>query len=471
MLALTSGGAIPEVADYRMVLEPDDTFIGTLNEDFAIESNAGDIFQLGNTSWRILQVGAGVVRVADARGAPPSLPFWLGEAPRSWALGRGERSPHQLAIDSAQARRTSPPVRWLMETPARWHPPADRQLLRRVDAIGTAAADDRVERFFGESGGMQSSQRPSAAIQSRVGMAQAILRQFNRADGRIGGALLLSLGHGTRFRSPTCFSPAPDTVKDVLIRRSGRADVPGAGDGTPLSLLCPESRGRKCPRPADAGDDLAAASPTPQRAWRTFPAIGVPDHWWGAVVRDCLKRWTPRRPPTILRIDGAISASPRHARPSPLSHEILNARPYEFVDDAPLEERRTQAVMTRRATDPATNGGLGILDANAIALVKEEVRPDPRDADELHDALVTAGFLTQEEVAHARTSAWLEALVQSGRATLLQLDMATGDLVAAERRLNCRPPAAAPDDAGDRRAGYPAREDLESRGRSSSCFK
>src|SRR5213076_587223 len=81
MLAITSGGAIPEVADYRVILEPEEIFVGTLNEDFAIESNAGDIFQLGNASWQITQVGSGIVRVADAHGAPPTIPFWLGEAP------------------------------------------------------------------------------------------------------------------------------------------------------------------------------------------------------------------------------------------------------------------------------------------------------------------------------------------------------------------------------------------------------
>src|SRR4029450_1333463 len=95
MLAIASGGAIPEVADYRVVLDPDETFIGTLNEDFAIESNTGDIFQLGNASWQVLQVGAGIVRVADAKGAPPNLPFWLGEAPgrgkEPSAAGRGRR--------------------------------------------------------------------------------------------------------------------------------------------------------------------------------------------------------------------------------------------------------------------------------------------------------------------------------------------------------------------------------------------
>src|SRR6185503_11375811 len=89
LLAQVSGGAIPEVADYRVVQDPEETFIGTVNEDFAIESNAGDIFQLGNTSWRILQVSSGIVRVSDAKGAPPTIPFWFGEAPaRSDELSR-----------------------------------------------------------------------------------------------------------------------------------------------------------------------------------------------------------------------------------------------------------------------------------------------------------------------------------------------------------------------------------------------
>ena len=81
LLALTSGGAIPDNGDYRVVLEPAQTFIGTVNEDFAVESLAGDIFQLGNASWKIIQIGPGVVRVEDAHGQPPGIPFWLGEAP------------------------------------------------------------------------------------------------------------------------------------------------------------------------------------------------------------------------------------------------------------------------------------------------------------------------------------------------------------------------------------------------------
>ena len=108
LLAQTSGGAIPEVADYRVVLEPDDTFIGTLNEDFAIESMAGDVFQLGNASWRVLQVAGGIVRVADAKGSPPNIPFWLGEAPaRSDELSRAV-SDLRAGVDRVDARPTAP---------------------------------------------------------------------------------------------------------------------------------------------------------------------------------------------------------------------------------------------------------------------------------------------------------------------------------------------------------------------------
>src|SRR5262249_34293366 len=81
LAALTSGGAIPELGDYRVLAEPDNALVGTVNEDWAIESMAGDVFLLGTTSWRIRRVEPGVVRVEDAHGAPPSVPFWLGEAP------------------------------------------------------------------------------------------------------------------------------------------------------------------------------------------------------------------------------------------------------------------------------------------------------------------------------------------------------------------------------------------------------
>ena len=81
LTAITSGGTIPDNADYQVILEPQATFVGTVNEDFAVESLQGDIFQLGNVSYRILRVEQGRVRVEDAQGQPPTIPFWLGEAP------------------------------------------------------------------------------------------------------------------------------------------------------------------------------------------------------------------------------------------------------------------------------------------------------------------------------------------------------------------------------------------------------
>ena len=309
-----------------------------------------------------------------------------------------------------------------------------------LQILGTLPTQDTIvlERFFDESGGMQLVLH--APFGSRVNRAWALAlrkrfcRQFNfeLQAAASEDALLLSLGPQHSFPLADVFRYLhPNTVRDVLIQAFLDAPVfKPAGDGTPRCRSpCRGIAGvRKCPRRCSGCRPTICwrrPSPTPRRAWRTFPAIGrFPDHpLVNQTVRDCLEEAMDL--PALLTIlqrihDGTIQCISRDTpEPSPLSHEILNARPYEFVDDAPLEERRTQAVMARRATDPATYGGLGVLDANAIERVTEEVRPDPRDADELHDALVTAGFLTQEEVAHVGdTSAWLEALAQSGRATL-----------------------------------------------------
>src|SRR5262249_38437324 len=156
MLAITSGGAIPEVADYRVILEGDDTFIGTLNEDFAIESNAGDIFQLGNASWQILQVVAGTVRVRDAKGAPPTIPFWLGEAPgRSNELSQAVSDPNR----DFTAGGPKDPAWFAAQTGV-----SEAAALQAVAylsdgqrALGVLPTQDTIvlERFLDESGGMQ----------------------------------------------------------------------------------------------------------------------------------------------------------------------------------------------------------------------------------------------------------------------------------------------------------------------------
>ena len=138
--AMTSGGAIPDNADYDVIAEPEDTFVGTVNEDFAIESLKGDVFLLGNTAWKIRRVESGRVRVEDAHGQPPTIPFWLGEAPgRTWELSQ-EVSELREAIDQ---RLEDPQAAGIGSWPRlggrRIEPPVGRLLSRRQKGAGAGS--------------------------------------------------------------------------------------------------------------------------------------------------------------------------------------------------------------------------------------------------------------------------------------------------------------------------------------------
>ncbi|HEX8616794.1 MAG TPA: DEAD/DEAH box helicase [Thermoanaerobaculia bacterium] len=465
LLALTSGGAIPEVADYRVVLEPDETFIGTLNEDFAIESNAGDVFQLGNMSWRVLQVTTGVVRVADAQGAPPSIPFWLGEAPaRSDELSRAVsdlRRDIAPRLDVAGIGRLALGVEGLDDgnfqtpdaqspTPAAWLStecgiPSSaaneiaEYLGESLRALGVLPTQETLvlERFFDESGGMQLVLH--APFGSRINKAWGLAlrkrfcRQFDfeLQAAATEDAILLSLGPQHSFPLADVFRYLhPATARDVLVQAFLDAPVWQTRWrwNTTVSLAVPRNRNGKKVAPQlqrTIADDLMAAV-FPDAA-ACFENIGgdrqIPDHpLVNQAVRDCLEE--------AMDFAGLANVLTRiHANelqlvardtvePSPLSHEILNAKPYAFLDDAPLEERRTQAVYTRRAGDTSGANELGALDLAAIARVRDEERPDPRDADELHDALLTAGFLTEDEAATIDRTLFDE-LVAARRAALI----------------------------------------------------
>ncbi|MEA2238849.1 MAG: ATP-dependent helicase Lhr and Lhr-like helicase [Thermoanaerobaculia bacterium] len=424
MLAITSGGAIPEVADYKVVLEPDDTVVGTLNEDFAIESTAGDIFQLGNASWQITQVLSGTVRVSDAKGAPPTIPFWLGEAParsdelsRAVSEMRGDLATILSRGGAGESDREAAEAWLIAETGM----PLDaaREIVAYLDdsrrALGALPTQDTLilERFFDESGGMQLVLH--APFGSRINKAWGLAlrkrfcRQFNfeLQAAATEDAILLSLGPQHSFPLADVFRYLhPATARDVLVQAMLAAPVfPTRWRwNTTISLAIPRNRGgRKTPPPlqrAMADDLMAAVFPDAAACPENLGGDReLPDHpLVNQVVRDCLEE--------AMDFDGLARVLTRiHAgeieciardttEPSPLAHEILNAKPYAFLDDAPLEERRTQAVMTRRTTA----NDLGALDSAAIARVREEARPDPRDADELHDALLTFGFLLEGEV-------------------------------------------------------------------------
>ena len=442
MLALTSGGAIPEVADYRVLLEPEDTFIGTLNEDFAIESMAGDIFQLGNASWQVRQVVGGTVRVADAHGAPPTLPFWLGEAPaRSDELSRavsGLRADAEHILDGPApdgpaeaglhvhsqyvgAGFSQPDLVAWLETETGVCRGGAEQVAAYLEegrrALGAIPTQDTLilERFFDEAGGMQLVLH--APFGSRINRAWALAlrkrfcRQFNfeLQAAATEDALLLSLGPQHSFPLADVFRYLhPATTREVLVQAFLDAPVfPTRWRwNTTISLAVPRNRnGKKMPpqlQRMQADDLMAAVFPEAAACLENIPGDReIPDHpLVSQTVRDCLEEAMDH--PGLVRVlerihRGELRLISRDTpEPSAFAHEILNARPYAFVDDAPLEERRTQAVQTRRAMEQSGND-IGALDGDAIERVRDEARPDPRDPDELHDALLTYGFLRPQE--------------------------------------------------------------------------
>jgi ATP-dependent Lhr-like helicase len=468
MLALTSGGAIPEVADYRVVLEPDETFIGTLNEDFAIESNAGDVFQLGNMSWRVLQVASGVVRVADAHGQPPSIPFWLGEAPaRSDELshavselrkgfaetGVGLRASGMSRPDDGESQTpdTRRPIDWLVSEcgiPEAAAVEITEYLTEGLRSLSALPTQDTLilERFFDESGGMQLVLH--APFGSRINKAWGLAlrkrfcRQFDfeLQAAATEDAILLSLGPQHSFPLADVFRYLhPATAREVLVQAFLDAPVWQTRWrwNTTISLAVPRNRnGKKVPPQLQrtiADDLMAAVFPDAAACFENIAGDRqIPDHpLVNQAVRDCLEEAMDFNglANVLTRIHaGEIELIARDTvEPSPLSHGILNAAPYAFLDDAPLEERRTQAVYTRRAGDVSSANQLGALDVAAIARVREEERPDPRDADELHDVLLTAGFLTEEEAAEIERGLF-ETLMATRRATRVM-----GVWIAAER--------------------------------------
>jgi ATP-dependent Lhr-like helicase len=471
MLAITSGGAIPDNADYRVVLEPENTFIGTVNEDFAVESLQGDIFQLGNMSWRILRVQQGVVRVADAQGQPPSIPFWLGESPArsnelSLAVSELRRGVEQRLADPAGAKA------WVAGLIGATDPgpaesgdghPAAHQLVEYLAEshrlLGALPTDNTIvaERFFDEAGGMQLViHSPFGSRVNRawgLALRKRFCRQFNfeLQAAATEDALLLSLGPQHSFPLETVFRfLTPETVESILIQ--ALLDAPMFGThwrwNANIALAIPRSRGggRKNPpqiQRMQADDLLAAAFPDAAACLENIPGDReIPDHpLVRQTIDDCVHEVMDLDGLTrLLRQiqEGRIGLIARDLpEPSPLAHEILNARPYAFLDDAPLEERRTQAVYTRRAFEPSSADDLGALDAAAIERVRDESWPEVENSDELHDALLTSGFLTEVEGLSGRNDvSWgghFRELVAAGRADRLELASRRGLWVATER--------------------------------------
>ncbi len=454
LAALTSGGAIPETADYRVVADPDDTTVGTVNEDWAIESMAGDVFLLGSTSWRIRRVEAGVVRVVDAQGAPPSIPFWLGEAPArtaelSAAVGELRDALDRRLADGA----TSDAAAWLATEAGvdlRVATDVVRYLAAARGALGALPSQRQVifERFFDETGGMQLVVHSPYGGRINRALGLALRKRFcRRFDFELQAAasddaVVLSLGPGQSFPLedvPQFLSPrdAAEVLTQALLL-SPMFQVRWRWNLGRALIVLRQRGGRRVPPPIqrmEADDLMAAVFPALAGCQENAGAgpVEVPDH---PLVRqtmyDCLHEATDVDGLVHL-LDGFRSGAVRAlfretTEPSPLAHEILNGRPYTFLDDAPLEERRTRAVAMRRGL-PETARDLAQLDPEAIARVREEARPDCRDAEELHDLLLELVLVRPE----AADASWFDELARARRAARVQTP--TGALwLAAEQR-------------------------------------
>ena len=429
--ALMSGGTIPDQFDYDVIMEPTETFIGTLNEDFAIESTAGDIVQLGNNSWRILRVEKGKIRVEDAQGMPPTMPFWFGEAPGRTAelsaslsrlreevasridLGAGDG---KLDADWKKAAED-----WLMESAGVSHVAAT-QIAEYLGATRAALGvipsqkDLVAERFFDEAGDMHLVLHSPFGSRVNRAWGLALRKRFCRTfnfelqAAANEDSIILSLGATHSFPLDDVFRYLnAKSVREVLVQ--ALLDAPMFevrwrwNASTALAVLRRRGGDRVPPQiQRSVAEDLIAQVFPDQIACLENIAGDreVPDHpLVTQTIEDCLHEAMD-----VASLEAVLKAMKAgemnvHARdlrePSPMAEEILNARPYAFLDDAPLEERRTNAVRNRRWLDPAVAGDLGRLDPEAIDTVRGDAWPEVRSPDELHDALVLAGYVTEEE--------------------------------------------------------------------------
>ena len=428
LAAITSGGAIPENSLYTVVAMPEGVVVGTLDEDFAVESLAGDIILLGNSSWKIRRVQAGTVLVEDAHGAAPSVPFWLGEAPArtqelSAQLAEIRETLSRLAADAppGATRHSSPGVAAAVEWAKRECCLDDSGAEQAVEYIlagrailGTVPTQTTViaERFFDEGGGMQLVIHAPFGGRINKAWGLALRKRFCRSfnfelqAAATDNGLNISLAEQHSFPLADVFHFLhPSSVRHVLeqaVLDSPLFTTRWRWDAGRSLALLRFRNGKKIPPQIQrmrADDLLASVFPEAQACQENIVGeIKIPDHPLIAeVMKDVLTE--------AMDIEGLerLLADIHEGRircvaidtpvPSQFSHEILNANPYAYLDDAPLEERRARAVEMRRVLPEAMLSEIGRLDPAAIEEVRADAWPDVRDAEELHDALLTLGAL------------------------------------------------------------------------------
>ena len=424
LVAITNGGAIPDNSMYAVVAEPEGTLVGSVDEDFAVESMGGDIMLLGNTSWRIRRVQAGRVIVEDAHGAAPNIPFWRGEAPARTAelsqqVAAVREKIDELTRDATPGAnlRTSPAalpaVDWLQKECGLDRSGAER-LVEYIVAgravLGAVPTQSTIiaERFFDESGGMQLVIHAPFGGRINKAWGLALRKRFCRSfnlelqAAATDNGINISLAEQHSFPLAYVFRfLQPASLKEVLEQAVLASPIFTARwrwDASRALILQRFQGGKKVPPPIQRmrADDLLA-SIFPDAAACPENLDGQPQIPEHPLIREVMKdALTEAMDIEGLKevlakvLDGSIHCIAVDTPvPSQFSHEILNANPFAYLDDAPLEERRARAVEMRRVLPETVLSEVGKLDPEAIAEVRAEAWPDIRDANELHDVLQT----------------------------------------------------------------------------------
>lgn len=458
LIALTNGGAIPDMFDYQVVLDPEDVVVGTLNEDFALEALPGDVFTLGTHSWQLLRIDGLKVRVRDAEGMPPSIPFWFGEGPgRTQELSQSVSRLRQIVADLLINDSANAAVQWCADNiglPRAAATQLVEYLQAGMQALGVMPTRDTLvmERFFDEVGDMHVVIHSPFGSRLNRAWGLALRKRFCRSfnfelqAAANEDSIVISLGSVHSFVLDEVFRYLQSaTVREVLIQAMLDApmfEVRWRWNATRSLAIQRNRNGKRVPpqfQRMDAEDLVAHVFPDQIACQENITGKReVPEHpLVNQTVHDCLTEAMDIEELETLIADienNRLQLVAKDLRePSPFAQEIINARPYAFLDDAPFEERRTNAIRHRSWADPGESADYSQLDAEAIRRVREEAWPTVNTSEELHDALLSLGFMTAREFQDNDYQRFAEPLLASGR--IVAIELAVGNLWIASERL------------------------------------
>jgi len=456
LVALTNGGAIPDMFDYQVVLDPEDTVVGTLNEDFALEALPGDVFTLGTHAWQLLRIDGLKVRVRDATGMQPTIPFWFGEGPgRTQELSASVSRLRQIIADLLINDSANAACQWLVDTvglPRSAAVQLVEYLQSGMNALGVMPTRETLvmERFFDEVGDMHVVIHSPYGSRLNRGWGLALRKRFCRSfnfelqAAANEDSIVISLGSVHSFQLDEVFRYLTSTtVKDVLIQALLDApmfEVRWRWNATRSLALQRNRNGKRVPpqfQRMDAEDLVAHVFPDQIACQENLTGKrDIPDHpLVQQTIHDCLTEAMDID--ELIQLvqnieEGKLTLIAKDLRePSPFAQEIINARPYAFLDDAPFEERRTNAIRHRSWADPADARDYSQLDAAAIARVKEEAWPIVTNTEELHDGLSGLGYMLASEFEQGGYQALAQPLLQAGRIHQLR-ELHNAPWIAAE---------------------------------------